>query len=69
MMITFEKRCTEMMQSFEQRVHQTKNAPKNNQEYTEFKISPPNTPRVTKNFKNTLFKWSRSGLVSGIHLN
>ena len=54
MMITFKKRCTEMMQSFEQRVHQTKNAPKNNQEYTEFEISPI---RVTKNFKITLFKW------------
>ena len=47
MMKTFEKRCTEMMQSFEQRVHQTKITPKNTPEENDTRTPvPPKIQRI-----------------------
>ena len=47
MMKTFEKRCTEMMQSFEQRVHQTKVAPNNTPEENDTRTPvPPKIQRI-----------------------
>ena len=48
MMKTFEKRCTEMMQSFEQRVHQTKIVPKNTPEEND-KLTPV-PPKIQRIF-------------------
>ena len=50
MMKTFEKRCTEMMQSFEQRVHQTKVAPNNTVSPEENDTHTPVPPKIQRIF-------------------
>ena len=46
MFSNFEKRCNEMLENFEKKIHQTKIAPKNNEEYSD--IAPHSSPRVPK---------------------
>ena len=48
MMRTFEKRCTELLQSFEHRVHETKVAPNNTPEEKDTHIPLP--PKIQKFF-------------------
>ena len=46
MFSNFEKRCNEMLENFEKKIHQTKIAPKNNEEYSD--VAPHSSPRVPK---------------------